>query len=62
MPQVVKNLPTNAGNTGDMDSTLGSGRSPEKKMAMPLQYNCLGNPMDIGVWLATFHGVTRSRR
>ena len=27
----------------------------------PLQYSCLGNPMDRGAWWATFHGVTKSR-
>ena len=26
----------------------------------PLQYSCLGNPMDRGAWLATVHGVTES--
>ena len=24
----------------------------------PLQYSCLGNPMDRGAWKATVHGVT----
>ena len=27
----------------------------------PLQYSCLGNPMDGGAWWATVHGVTRSQ-
>ena len=27
----------------------------------PLQYSCLGNPMDRGAWLATVHVVTKSR-
>ena len=27
----------------------------------PLQYFCLGNPMDRGAWWATVHGVVRSR-
>ena len=26
----------------------------------PLQYSCLGNSMDRGVWWATFHGVAMS--
>jgi len=26
----------------------------------PLQYSCLGNPMDGGAWWATVHGVARS--
>ena len=32
----------------------------EKEMANPLQYSCLENPMDGGVWQATVHGVTNS--
>ena len=27
----------------------------------PLQYSCLGNPMDPGAWWATLHGVMKSR-
>ena len=27
---------------------------------IPLQYSCLENPMDRGVWRATVHGVTKS--
>ena len=27
----------------------------------PLQYSCLGNPMDRGAWQATVHGVTKSQ-
>ena len=27
----------------------------------PLQYSCLGNPMDGGAWWATVHGGTKSR-
>ena len=27
----------------------------------PLQYSCLGNPMNRGVWWATIHGVTKSQ-
>ena len=26
----------------------------------PLQYSCLGNPMDRGGWWATVHGVTNA--
>ena len=25
----------------------------------PLQYSCLGNPMDRGAWLAVVHGITK---
>ena len=27
----------------------------------PLQYSCLGNPMDRGAWWATVHGVAKSQ-
>ena len=52
---VVKNLPANAGDAG---SIPGSGRSPEGN-GNPLQYSCLGNPMDRGAWWATVHEVAR---
>ena len=26
----------------------------------PLQYTCLGNPMDRGAWRATVHSITKS--
>ena len=52
----VKNLPANA---GDVGSIPGSGRSPGEGNGNPLQYSCLGNPMDRGAWQATFHGVTK---
>ena len=40
---VVKNTPANAGDAGFI---LGSGRSPGERNSNPLQYYCLGNPMD----------------
>ena len=58
---VVKNLPTNAGDIGDTDSVLGSGRSPGEGHGNPLQYSCLENPMDRGAWRATVHGVTKNQ-
>jgi len=33
--------------------------SLETKMANPLQYSCLGNPMDRGGWWATVHGLAK---
>ena len=36
----------------------GLGRSPGGGHGNPLQYSCLGNPMDRGVWQATVHWVT----
>ena len=39
---------------------LGSGRSPGEGNGTPLQYSCLGNPMDRGAWWATVQGTTKS--
>ena len=45
--QVVKNPPANTGDTG---SVPGLRRSPGEENGNPLQYSCLGNPMDRGDW------------
>ena len=50
----------NAGDTGDVGSIPGLGRSPGEGNGNPLQYSCLGNPMDRGAWQATLHGATES--
>ena len=49
------NTPANAGDPG---SIPGSGRPPGGGNGNPLQYSCLGNPMDRGAWWATVHGIT----
>ena len=46
-------------NAGDLGSIPGSGRCPGEGNGNPLQYSCLENPMDRGVWWATVRGVTR---
>ena len=46
---MVKNLPANAGDTGDAGLISGSGRFSGGGSGNPLQYSCLGNPMDGGV-------------
>ena len=48
---VVKNLPSCA----DVSLIPRLGRSPGEENGNPLQYSCLGNPMDRGVWQATVH-------
>ena len=53
---VVKNPPANAENMGWIS---GSERSPGEGNGNPLQYSCLGNPMDRGAWQAIVHGVTK---
>ena len=37
-------------NVGDLDSIPGSGRFPAEGNGNPLQYSCLGNPMDGEAW------------
>ena len=46
---------------GEAASVLGLGRSPAEGNGNPLQYSCLGNPMDRGTWQATVYGVARVR-
>ena len=48
-------------NSGDVGLLSGSGRSPGEGNGNPLQYSCLGNPMDRGAWWAIVHGVAKSR-
>ena len=54
---VVKNPPVNAGGTG---LTPGPGRSRREGNGNPLQYSCLGNPMDRGAWWSVVHRVTKA--
>ena len=56
---VVKNLLTSA---GDMGSIPGTRRSPGERNGNPLQYSCLGNPMDRGAWQATVNRVAKRVR
>ena len=46
---------------GDLGLIPESGRSPGEGNGNPLQYSCLENSMDGGVWWATVHGVAKSR-
>ena len=56
---VLKNPPANAGDARDVTSIPGLGRSPGIGNGNPLQYSCLGNPIDRGVWQATVHVVAK---
>ena len=57
---VVKNPPANAGDIRDTSSIPGSERCPGGGHGNPLQYSCLENPMDRGVWWAAVCGVAKS--
>ena len=51
---MVKNPPAKAGAMGWIP---GSGRFLGKGNGNPLQYSCLGNPMDRGAWWAMVMGL-----
>ena len=54
---VVKNLPANAGDTGDVGLTPGSGRSSGGGDGNPLQSSVLEDPVDRQAWRAIVRGV-----
>ena len=58
---MVKNLPANAGDTGDVGSTSGSGRYPAGGNGNPLQYSGQENFMGRGAWRATVHEAAKIR-
>ena len=58
---VLKNMPVNTGDVGDVGLVPGWGRSPGGGNGNPLQYSCLENPTGRGAWQAIVHRVTKSR-
>ena len=57
---VLKNLPANAEETGNVGSISESGRSPQVGNGNTFQYSCLENSTDRGAWRPIVHGVTKS--
>ena len=57
MVLVLQNPPANTGDVGGPGSILGSGRFPREEHGNSLQYSCLEDPMDRGVWRAKIQGV-----
>ena len=57
---VVKNPHASAGDTGDVGSIPGSGRSPGEGSSSLLQYSCLGNPQTEEPGEVTVHEVSES--
>ena len=49
-----------ASNARDPGSIPELGRSPGEENGNPLQYSCLGNPMDGGACLSIVHGIAES--
>ena len=58
---VVSNLTANAGDTGDVGSIPGSGRSPVVGKGNPLLNPCRKNSTDRGAWQPTVHGAGMTR-
>ena len=54
MAQAVKNLPASVGDPG---SIAWLGRFSGEGNDNPLQYSCLGDPMDRGAWQASVHPI-----
>ena len=54
---MVKNLPADV---GDVVLIPGLGGSPGEGNGNPLQYSCLGNPIDRRAWLAQSMGQKKS--
>ena len=52
---MIKNSPASAVDAGLIP---GLGRSSEEENGNPVQYSCLGNPMNCGTCQATVHGIT----
>ena len=46
-------------NAGGPGSVPGSGRAPGEVNGYPLQYSCLGNPMDRRAWWTIVNGATK---
>ena len=53
---VINNPPANAGDTRDMGSIPGLGRSPGGGHCNLFPYSCLENPRDRGAWQAIVQG------
>ena len=54
---VVMNLLANSGDAVDMGLISGLRRCPGVRNGNPLQYSCLGSPMNRGVWWAIMQRV-----
>ena len=58
---MLKNPSASTGDIRDMGSIPGLGRSPRRRHGNPLQYSCLENPMDRGVWRAAAHRIPKNQ-
>ena len=58
---MVKNLPADAVDAGDMGSIPGLGRSPGGGKGNSLQHSYLENPKNRGAWQATVHSIAKNQ-
>ena len=58
---MIKNLPANAGGTGDLVLIPGTRRSPGRKNGKLLSYSCMKNPMKRGAYRAIVNEVMKNR-
>ena len=56
---LISGLDGKACNAGDPVSIPGLERSTGEGNGNPLQYSCLGSPMDRGAWGVTVHGIAK---
>ena len=56
---VTSAVKNHSASTEDSSLAPGLGRSSGKGNGNPLQYSCLGNPMDTGAWWAIVYGVAK---
>ena len=60
MGLVVKNLPASSGESRRHGFDSWVGKIPGGGNGTPLQYSCLGDPLDRGAWCLIVHSVTKS--
>ena len=56
-----RSISANVGDARDVGSIPGLGRPSGIGNDNPLQYSCLGNPMDKRAWQTTVQGVAKSQ-
>ena len=58
---MIKNLPANAGDAGDVSLIPELRRSPGGGLGHPRQHSCLENSVNKAAWRASVQGVAENR-